>query len=118
MNRRDVPFDEAGFEKNRLDTVENVSLLVIFLDFLGTGWFWGKIYRPNLIFDKTLFSKSFLQFETPRSLVLAPNPLPQSPQKFNSINVPYIDAVTFFAVSPVSWLPEDKTTRNFRNFLS
>ena len=28
MNRRDVPFDEAGFEKNRLDTVENVSLLV------------------------------------------------------------------------------------------
>ena len=28
------------------------------------------------------------------------------------------DAVTFFAVPPVSWLPEDKTTRNFRNFLS
>ena len=27
-------------------------------------------------------------------------------------------AVTFFAVLPVSWLPEDKTTRNFRNFLS
>ena len=23
------------------------------------------------------------------------------------------DAVTFFAVPPVSWLPEDKTTRNF-----
>ena len=28
------------------------------------------------------------------------------------------DAVTFFAVPPVSWPPEDKTTRNFRNFLS
>ena len=29
MNRRDVPFDEAGFEKNRLDTVENVSLSIL-----------------------------------------------------------------------------------------
>ena len=26
------------------------------------------------------------------------------------------DEVTFFAVTPVSWLPEDKTTRNFRIF--
>ena len=28
------------------------------------------------------------------------------------------DAVTFFAVPPLSWLPEDKTTRNFRIFSS
>ena len=28
------------------------------------------------------------------------------------------DAVTFFALLPVSWLPEDKTTRNFRIFSS
>ena len=26
------------------------------------------------------------------------------------------DEVTFFAALPVSWLPEDKTTRNFRIF--
>ena len=25
-----------------------------------------------------------------------------------------LNAVTFFAVLPVSWLPEEKTTRNFR----
>ena len=75
MNRRDVPFDEAGFEKNRLDTVENVSLLVIFLNFLEAGWFWGKIFLTKLNFiqiPKTLLLKSFLQFETPRSLVLVP----------------------------------------------
>ena len=28
------------------------------------------------------------------------------------------DAVTFFAALPVSWRPEDKTTRNFRIFSS
>ena len=41
-----------------------------------------------------MLPKSFLQFETPRSLILAPNPLPQSPQKFNSINAPYIHTHT------------------------
>ena len=64
-----------------------------------------------------MLPKSFLQFETSRSLVLAPNPLPRSPQKFNSINALYIEVTIpklqmqslFFAVLPVSWLPEDKT---------
>ena len=36
-------------------------------------------------------SKSILQFETPRSLVLAHNPLTRFPQKFKSINAPYIE---------------------------
>ena len=61
------------------------------------GWFWGKIFLAKLNFrriPKTLLPKSFLQFETPKSLVLAPNPLPQSPQKFNSINAPYIEGTT------------------------
>ena len=61
---------------------------------------------------KTLLPKSFLQFETPRSLVLAPNPLPQSPQKFNSINAPYIEVTThtytyilFHSLSPFLRVP-------------
>ena len=127
----------------------------------------GKNFLAKLNFrriPKTLLPKSFLQFETPRSLVLAPNPLPQSPQKFNSINAPYLEVTitnlsqkwpyihtfsrfvpistrtrdpwlktnymyvgswlvwircsNFFAVLPVSWLPEAKTSRHFRNFLS
>ena len=67
--------------------------LVIFLNFLGAGVVWGKIFLVKLNFrqiPKTLLPKSFLQFETPKSLVLALNPLPRSPQKFNSINAPYI----------------------------
>ena len=145
-----------------MKNLQKNEYLVIFLNFLGPGWFWGKIFLAKLNFrqiPKTLLPKSFLQFETPRSLVLAPNPLPQYPQKFNSINAPYThthththtyilfhslspflrvpvtpelkknicvwgpglaesDAVTFFAVLPVSWLPEDKSTRNFRIFSS
>ena len=58
------------------------------------GWFWGKFFLTKLNFrqiPKTLLPKSFLQFETPRSLVLDPNPLPRSPQKFNSVNAPLIE---------------------------
>ena len=49
MNRRDVPFDEAGFEKNRLDTVENVSLLVHL----------KKSSFENFIFIKKVIKSSF-----------------------------------------------------------
>ena len=67
MNQRDVPFDEAGFEKNRLDTVENVSLLVIFFRFFGDGGGFGEnIFRSNLIFDKYLklcFPKVFFNLK-------------------------------------------------------
>ena len=61
--------------------------------------------------SKTLLPKSFLQFETPKSLVLAPSPLPQSPQKFNTINAPYIEVTiphthihTFSLFVPISTL--------------
>ena len=69
--------------------------LVIFLNFLGGGSGFGeKFFLAKLNFrqiPKTLLPKSFFQFEPPKSLVLAPNPLLQSPQKFNSINAPYIE---------------------------
>ena len=60
----------------------------------GTGNFIHSKNSFKLNFrqkPKTLLPKSFLQFETPKSLVLALSPLPQSPQKFNSINAPYIE---------------------------
>ena len=69
--------------------------LVFFFGFFGDGSGFGeKFFLAKLNFrqiPKSLLPKSFLQFEIPRSLVLAPNPLPQSPQKFNSINAPYIE---------------------------
>ena len=111
------------------------------MNFLGRGWFWGKIFLAKLNFrqiPKTLFPKSFLQFETPRSLVLAPNPLPLTHTHthilFHSLS-PFLrvpvtpelkknicmwgpglaesNAVTFFAVPPVSWLPEAKQLEIF-----
>ena len=77
-----------------MKNLQKNEYLVIFLIFLEAGVVLGKIFLAKLNFrqiPKTLLPKSFLQFETLRSLVLAPNPLPQSPQKFNSINAPYIE---------------------------
>ena len=86
MNRRDVPFDEAGFEKNRLDTVENVSLLVNFFYFLGARVVFAKLNFGSK--PKPFLSKNFLQIEQPSRLVVAPNSLPKFKQKGNSINSP------------------------------
>ena len=50
-----------------------------FLFFGGVGGFFEKFFLINLIFDQNrilLISKSFLQFETPQSLVLFPTPTP------------------------------------------
>ena len=66
-------------------------------NFWGRGWFKGKFFLTKLNFrqlPKTLLLKSFLQFETPKSFVLALNPLPESTQKFNSINALYIEGTT------------------------
>ena len=53
--------------------------VVIFFNFLEAGVVFGENFFAKLNFrqiSKTLLPKSFLQFETPRSLVLAPTPSP------------------------------------------
>ena len=59
-------------------TLGILLLSVIFFEFFGDGDSFGKNF-----FGQT--------FETPGSLVLAPDPLYRFPQKFNSINAPYIE---------------------------
>ena len=56
-----------------------------------------------------MLPKSFRQFETPRSWVLALNPLPRSPQKLKSINAPYIESTihTFSLFVPISTRTRD-----------
>ena len=101
-----------------MKNLQKNEYLVIFLIFFWAGVVLGKNFLAKLNFrqiSKTLLPKSFLQFETPKSLVLAHNPLPQSLQKFNSINAPYIEGpiphtyihiyILFHSLSPFLRVP-------------